>query len=171
MSVHVRPEQVFTMNRNGCSFWAGICNGAAVRCDRNQVVVSLLVFEECYCAGQFFYLLLWISVDKCSRVLPSRTSFKVYVHPLLFAYILSSSLCFVSGDDRRRLRRRFISRPSSQATPVSSQATIGSPHGGFVANVDNLWITPIHSPPSSSFVSRNSAPRKSHRIPARLHPG
>jgi len=26
MSVHVRPEQVFTLNRNGCSFWAGICS-------------------------------------------------------------------------------------------------------------------------------------------------
>jgi len=25
MTVHVRPEQVFTLNRNGCSLWAGIC--------------------------------------------------------------------------------------------------------------------------------------------------
>jgi hypothetical protein len=25
MGVHVPPEQVFTLNRNGCSPWAGIC--------------------------------------------------------------------------------------------------------------------------------------------------
>ena len=32
MSVHVRPEPVFTLNRNDCSPWAGICSRGANRC-------------------------------------------------------------------------------------------------------------------------------------------